>query len=269
MNRPSPSSNPGKSSKAQTTLILTAGGRGGSAKTTNLALIADRLSETGRRYGIIDCDLENAGTPSAFAHWFGGHAAQLDLRDVEACDALLRQACQSGAEFVLCDLPANSSGDLADWLENVATPDLIRALGLRLITLCSVNPTAGAAESAAHWMETLGERSSYLVALSRTGFERRPKAREVTFEAWFAWVADNPPQTPFHLIEVPHLHLPTMTTLLSMQMLPSNAIRDPQLDPITASRIQGWVKTVHAQLEQTGLFGSAPAQEEEDRPEAA
>ena len=101
--------------KPETTLILTAGGRGGSAKTTSLALIADWLVTKGRSFSVVDCDLENAGTPSAFGNWFGGKANQLDLRDPEACDALLRQSSQSGTEFVLCDLPANRSGDLIDW----------------------------------------------------------------------------------------------------------------------------------------------------------
>jgi hypothetical protein len=246
--------------KPETTLILTAGGRGGSAKTTSLALIADCLVTKGRSFSVVDCDLENAGTPSAFGNWFGGKANQLDLRDPEACDTLLRQSSQSGTEFVLCDLPANSSGDLIDWLETVATPELIQALGLRLITVCAVSPAAGAAESAAHWMATLGERSTYLVTLSRIGFERKPKATEVTFEAWFQWIKDNPPETPFQTVEIPHLHLPTMTALIAMQKLPSKVIKDPGLDLIVRGRIQSWVRPVHAQLEKTGLLG-APVKE--------
>jgi hypothetical protein len=253
MSKESTSTNPTKT-KPATTLILTAGGRGGSGKTTTLALIADHLEAQGRGCGIIDCDLENAGTPSAFGNWFGGKASQLDLRDVEACDTLLRQASQSGAEFCLADLPANSSGDLADWLENVATPDLIRSLGLRIVTVCAVNPTAGAAESASHWMSTLGERSRYLVALNRTQFERRPKPQESTFDAWFQWVVDNPPETAFETIDIPHLHAQTMTALISLQKLPGKAIKDPHLDIILRSRIEAWVKKVRAQLDSSGLF---------------
>lgn len=238
---------------------MTAGGRGGSAKTTDLALVADHLFATGRTCSIIDCDLENTGTPSSFANWFGSKANQLDLRDPEACDMLLRKTAQSGAEFCLCDLPANSSGDLVDWLETVATPELIESLGLRMVTICAINPTAGAAESAVHWMDALGERSAYLVMLSRTGFERRPKPREIAFESWFEWLKQSPQTLPFHTVEVPHLHLPTMTALLGMQKLPSKVIKDPSIDPIVRARIQSWVKPVHAQLEATGLF--SPSQQ--------
>jgi hypothetical protein len=217
-------------------------------------LIADYLSAKGQKFALIDCDTESAGTPASFSHWFGGKTNMLDLRDVADLDTLLRQSANSGVGYVLADLPANSGGDITDWLHTVATPKTIQSLGLRIIAVGAVNPSAGSGESVAQWMDTLGTRATYLVTLNRTQFERKPKPVEKTFAAWFNWIESQVKKPAFQTVEIPHLHEHTMLALTALAKLPCKAIKDPALDVILRFRLETWTERVHSQLDATGLF---------------
>lgn len=238
-----------------TTLVLVCGGRGGVGKTTSLMLIADYLSVKGQKFALIDCDTENAGTPASFSHWFNGKTNKLDLREVADLDTLLRQSAGAGVPYVLADLPANATGDIADWLENVATPKAIESLGLRIIAVGAVNPSVGSGDSVLQWMDTLGSRATYLVTLNRTQYERKVKPLENTFASWFS--SSKKAKSAYQTVEIPHLHEHTMLALTALAKLPSKAIKDRALDPILGFRIQGWIDRVHSQLDASGLFAES------------
>src|SRR5258707_1656386 len=106
----------------KTQLILTMGGRGGVGKTVALVAIADYLQAKGQKFFCTDCDTENGGKLTSFGHWFHGKAETLNLRNTSDCDKLLEGSGNSGVPFVLADLPANSSGDVARWWKEVVTP---------------------------------------------------------------------------------------------------------------------------------------------------
>ena len=74
------------STDIKTQLILTMGGRGGVGKTVALVAIADYLQTKGYKFFCTDCDTENAGKFSSFAHWFKDTAVRLNLRNVADCD---------------------------------------------------------------------------------------------------------------------------------------------------------------------------------------
>ena len=71
----------------------------------------------------------------------------------------------------LVDLPANATGDIATWLQDVATADLIEEMGLDILAIGVVTPQAGSARSVVQWITTLGDRASYLIALNRDEYE--------------------------------------------------------------------------------------------------
>src|SRR5690242_17678948 len=160
-----------------TTLILSVSDRGGPGKTTSLVLIADYLASRGRTFSPVECDLGNCASPAGFSHWFTQPVNRLDLRSIDDCDALLEQAAQSGLEFVLADLPANSSTDLLDWIEQSTSPAILKKMGLRLMAVCPVDESSGAPEGVTVWMAALAERAEYLIMLNRRSYDRKSKAR--------------------------------------------------------------------------------------------
>ena len=131
----------------KTNLIITCGGRGGVGKTLALLAIADYLHAKGHAFVPADCDTENRGKVSSFAYWFSGKALLFNLRNTEDCDRLLTGSADSGAPFVLADLPANASGDIAGWWKEVVTPDNLQELNLEISAIGVVTPQVGSTES--------------------------------------------------------------------------------------------------------------------------
>ena len=126
----------------QTTLIIPCTDDGGVGKTTNLVLISDYLKSKDQKLALFDCDTSNFGKPSCFSHWFGGKTNKLDLRDEGDLDSLLSQSAGSGAAWAIADLPANSSGDIVNWLKTVATPKAIeRSKGDVVVLIACENIT--------------------------------------------------------------------------------------------------------------------------------
>jgi hypothetical protein len=240
----------------KTTLVVSASDRGGDGKTTGMVLIANYLAETGRQFVPIDCDMGNCDTPAGFSNWFPKPVTRLDLRSVDDCDTLLQHSSESGLEFVLADLPANSSTDLVDWIEETASAHTLKRLGLRILAVCPVDQSSGAPESAAAWMTAFGERAEYLVMLNRKTFSRKSKARpgDDEFRAWNQWLERGGITAPFKTVKIGHLHEATMSALIDLHELPHKAVHNPEFDIVYSGRVQDWYKNVHDQLAETGLF---------------
>jgi hypothetical protein len=238
----------------QTTLVIPCTDDGGVGKTTDLVLIADYLKAKDQKLALFDCDISSAGKASSFAHWFGGQANHLDLRDEADLDSLLSRSAGCGVGWAIADLPANSSGDIADWLKTVATPKAIERLCLRIIAVGALNPTLGSCESVVQSMEMLGSRATYLIALNRTQYDRKIKSAETVFPLWFQWLKSYENKSVLHTIDVPHLQVRTIETLQAAGQLPSKTAKDPALDPVMRIRIENWLEEVHSQLDATGLF---------------
>jgi hypothetical protein len=232
-------------------LVITACGRGGVGKTTAGVALADYLSEKGYDITPFDCDTENAGKLSSFSQWFGGSAETFNLRNPDDCDRLLEAAANSEADYILCDLPANASGDIAEWWNQVVTPETLKELGLHIIGLGVVSPHPGSAESVHEWIDVLGSRVRYLVALNRLLFERVPGPANQVFSVWNALPVSGVALSSF---EIPHLHGPAMEAMIRSGKLPSDVIRDKGLHVMPRARVKQWRDTVHRNLDATGLF---------------
>lgn len=239
--------------KASTTLLIPGTGLGGAGKTMSLAVTANYLRDRGHKMALIDCDRENEGGLRSFSHWFGGKTNLLDLRDRDDCDRLLRQASSSGCPYVLCDFPANSRGDISDWLDDVATPDLLCDLGLKVIAIGAITPAPGSSAAVVSWMQMLGHRATYLITLSRTQFERKVKPVEVAFSEWFDWINASG-QKDIPIVEIPHLRDHLKLAILKLGKLPSLALKDTAIDLVDRSQIQKWIKRINAQLDASGMF---------------
>jgi hypothetical protein len=249
--------------KPKTTIIMTCGGKGGVGKTTVLVAVIDYLRSRGHASTAMDCDTENAKQVTCFAHWLGGKENLLNLRDATDRDRLLTDSAAAGVPYVLCDLPANATGDIATWLQDVATADLIAEMGLELLAVGVVTPAVGSARSVVQWINTLGDRASYLVALNRLEYEPVPRPAERVFAEWFEFALPmldgKVPPERIHTIDVPNMEAHGMQALVQLGKLPSKAIQDPTLHLLHKKRVKTWRDKIYAELDKTGLF--APAQQ--------
>ncbi len=243
----------------KTQLILTMGGKGGVGKTLALVAIADYLQSKNHKLVLLDCDTENAQQPTCFNHWLGGKAVTLNLRHPLDRDRLLSDSAGSGAQFVLADLPGNSTGDLAVWLQDVATLDLIQELGMSVIAVGAATPEAGSAGSVVKWITTLGDRATYLVILNRKETEVAPLPVQRTFAEWFdvavpMLVPGVIPKEKLYTVEMPNMEFHAMEALRKLGKLPSKALKAPELHALIKKRIKTWRDRIFPQLDSTGLF---------------
>jgi hypothetical protein len=243
----------------KTNLVLTMGGKGGEGKTSALVAITDFLQSKAYKLVLVDCDTENAAQPTCFNHWVGGKAVTLNLRHPLDRDRLLSDSASSGAQFVLADLPGNSTGDLSQWLQDVATLDIIQELGLNVIAVGAVTPATGSASSVAKWIATLGDRATYLVVLNRKDHEAAPKPLQEAFADWFDFavpklVPSVVPQNKLYSVELPNMEFHAMEALRKLGKLPAKALKDPQVHVLIKKRIRTWRERIFPQLEATGLF---------------
>lgn len=255
-----------QNNQSGTVVTITCGGRGGTGKTSVLVAIADYLESRGTKRALIDCDTENAGQPTCFSHWLDGKGNVLNLRNPDDRDRLLTDSAESGVPFVLVDLPANATGDISIWLQDVATAALIRDMGLTVIALGVVTPSPGSARSVVKWVENLGDRARYLVALNRIDYEMVPGPTEKVFAEWFevavpALVPAIVSADRIQTIEIPNMEAHGMAAMVNLGKLPSKALQTPTLHLLHKQRIKTWRDRIYAQLDATGLFSAKESKE--------
>lgn len=263
-------SNPGKQTVTKTKptatkIILTCGGKGGVGKTTILVAITDYLRSTGADLTTMDCDTENAQQVSCFSHWLSGKGNILNLRDATDRDRLLTDSAAAGVPYVLVDLPANATGDIATWLQDVATAELIAEMGLEILAVGVVTPHAGSARSVVQWISTLGDRASYLVALNRIEYEPVPRPARQAFAEWFdaalPLLEGKVSPDRIRTIEIPNMEAHGMLAMVTLGKLPSKAMEDPALQILHKSRVRTWRNQIYAELDRSGVFGAPAAKE--------
>jgi hypothetical protein len=243
----------------KTTLILAMGGKGGVGKTCSLIAITDYLNSKNYKPLPVDCDLENASQSTCFNHWLGGKAVTLNLRHPLDRDRLLCDSASSGAQFVVVDLPGNSTGDLSLWLQDVATLDLIQDLELSIIAVGTVTPEAGTSASVAKWITALRDRATYLVVLNRKEYEASPLPLRKAFSEWFELavpmlIPNVIPEEKLTTIEMPNMEFHAMESLRKLGKLPGKAINDSSVHKIIQKRIRTWRDRIFPQLDASGLF---------------
>jgi hypothetical protein len=248
-------------------LIILMGGKGGLGKTAVALQLTDWLQRRGYKLLLIDCDSENANQGGSFNHWLGGKALALNLRKGADRDRLLEEAAASGAQFIVADLPGNSSGDLSDWLQGVATRETIEMVGLDLIAVGCVTHEQESSESAVKWVHALGDRARYLIVLNRKALEVAPARLEERFADWFQVAL--PKLVPgvvsadrLKTVELGHMEDHAMDALKRIGKLPSKVIKDPKVPVLIRVRAQSWRDRFHEQLEATGWFALETASTE-------
>jgi len=229
------------------TLFCNGSDAGGCGKTICMVLIADWLKAIGIPRGYIDADPGNSGTARAFSHYLKGQdVRKLNVQDPEDLDAIFNLASQAGGP-VLCDLPANASGNMASWWAEIATPDMFESQNTNLVTIIPVTNAPGSVQNALDWLETVGNQGTFIIALNRMNYALAPKPVKVVFSDWFA-VA--PAEYDIKTIEIGHLDHFAMRVLVDAQCLPSLV----SADVLVEKRIKSWAANVHKQLDAAAIL---------------
>ena len=248
-----------KNETHRSTLIIPSSEKGGIGKTLTCVALANYLRDMGHKVACFDFDTGNQGDTGCLAHWCSGNANVLSLRNWEHRDRLLTDAVDSGADYIVADLPANSIADLGTWFDNVATAELISEIGLRLIAVPVITPESSTAKSAVKWISQLRDRATYLVALNRIDYEPEPTRSENLFKHWHGvgislLVPGIVSKDRIASFEIPFMEPHGMQAMTKLGKWPSIALASSELNLLHRSRVKTWTKKIAADLDATGLF---------------
>jgi len=228
-------------------LILTAGGKGGVGKTIAMTTLADYLTKTGIPYSSVDADMENDGKPGAFGNYMD--AERINLRSEKDCDRLLTMASQQAV--TLCDLPANASGDIMPWFNNVITPDVLELLNLEITCLGCIAPELGSFGSIFEWAEKLKDRVNFVLVLNRRTQQKTPETLEKTFPEVFATKSGTGLLKSLKpaLVDIEGLYAEALTCWGGSEQLPSAFAKDMEYPVLLRIRVEKWIGKIHPQWE--------------------
>ncbi len=228
------------------TLIITLGGKGGVGKTLALTTLADYLTSTGRAFVALDCDCENSGKASAFSSVVP-EAGRPNLRNIADCDRLLTTASEAESGLTLADFPANASGDFIDWFEQIADPETLSALDIRIVGIGVISPEAATFASVAEWAAKLQNRVSYVVVKNHRSAQRVPKSASELFPEYHATETGRKFRKSFspHEVELRGLFEGSMTAFLRASQLPSEIDGQSKIPILDRTRIRTWIKRTH------------------------
>ena len=225
------------------------GAKGGVGKTIIELLLANYFSSRGINFVAFDADGENRGKSSSFAHAYP-HAKDVNLKDVEALDSLLREASEN--DITLVDLPANASADFIGWFSQIASPETLDYLNLELIAIGVITPEQGTLSSVIEWAQKLQDSCSYWVVLNERVANPAGKAKEALFLEYYGTEIGRQFKQVAKPTEVhiPFLYPGTAAQLARAAMLPHEALEGKKIDFLNGCRLRDWVKKVEVQLEE-------------------
>lgn len=140
-------------------LVFTAGGKGGTGKTTVANAIADFYHDSNISSALYDADRENKG-PGAFASYHRDRCKHLNVRECTGLDEIVN-TLHGAASNVLCDLGAGSGKEIFEFVELMCSP--IQSLGGRITMVIPIVDNASSLSSLLEWASVLRERVDYVV----------------------------------------------------------------------------------------------------------
>ncbi len=209
--------------------------------------LADMLTEKGIVFSAFDCDQENAGKASSFAHFLPGIGGP-DIRSKADADKLLNCACEAEAPITLVDLPANSGGDFHSWFAQATR--VLEFMPLTIICVGVITPEPASAASVYEWAQKLKSRVSYVIVLNRKKEERVITPLEETFPEYFG-----PTGQEFRRvfrpveIEMPGLYDGSMVQWMKHPILPSQLQLNQRsnIPILDRARITYWAQVCRAE----------------------
>ena len=139
------------------TILFTAGAKGGSGKSTAARFVITYLREHGEDPLLLDLDDENKTLSRFFPE-----AIKVEIKKSSSQDILVEKVLSSDHSLVLADLKAGTGRDVLNWFADVPFDEL-HSLGVRFVCIGSITSSPDSAQSFLNWVTVLQNRVSCLV----------------------------------------------------------------------------------------------------------
>ena len=136
------------------TIIFTAGAKGGTGKSTAIRFLITCLLENGFNPSLLDLDDENHTLSRFFPE-----AQRVDIRKTSSHDVLVERTL-AGDSLIVADLKAGTGRDALDWWLDVPFEELP---DVRFICLAAITSSPDSVQSFLHWAAAIQDRASYVV----------------------------------------------------------------------------------------------------------
>ena len=136
------------------TIIFTAGAKGGTGKSTVARFVVTYLREHGLNPLLLDMDNESKTLSRFFPE-----AQRIEIMKTSSHDVLLERIL-SGSDLIVADLKAGTGRDVLNWWIDVPFDELS---GLRFICLAPITSSPDSIQSFFLWVEAIQNRATYVV----------------------------------------------------------------------------------------------------------
>jgi MinD-like ATPase involved in chromosome partitioning or flagellar assembly len=206
------------------TILFTAGAKGGSGKSTAARFLVTYLREQGADPLLLDLDDENRTLARFFPE-----ALAVAIKKKSSHDILVQTALTGQHPLILADLKAGTGREVLEWFLDVPFAEL-RQLDVRFVCIGSITSSPDSVQSFLNWVGELAGQVVYLVFKNLKDGEILPDydhTREaMEFRKQFH---------PVHVI-VPRLDEEYQTELERLDLTVSEMIDSDQLDQNLSAR---------------------------------
>jgi MinD-like ATPase involved in chromosome partitioning or flagellar assembly len=137
------------------TIIFTAGAKGGTGKSTATRFLITCLRERNLNPLILDLDDENRTTSRFFPE-----SVQIEIKKKSSHDVLVEKA-MNGDPLIIADLKAGTGREVLDWWLDVPFEELKSAVSF--VCVASITSSPDSVQSFLHWISALQNRVTYVV----------------------------------------------------------------------------------------------------------
>ena len=193
------------------TIIFTAGAKGGTGKSTAARFVITYLREHGLNPMLMDMDNESKTLSRFFPE-----ARQIEIMKSSSHDVLLENIV-SGNDLIVADLKAGTGRDILNWWLDVPFSELPN---VRFICLAAITSSPDSVQSFLNWVGALQNRVSYVVFKNQKDgemfYDYEGSTQAINFQRIFR---------PYHVL-IPHID-PEYVVELERQNLTVDEILDP------------------------------------------
>ena len=140
-------------------ILMTAGAKGGSGKSTTMISLADFFHVNNIPVSLVDADVENRHRGS-LANVFKD-TPKVDIRTRRGLDDFVERVLSDTVPLVLADLGAGSGRDTFSWFDEMHDP--LKDSGISFVAIGVVTGEAATVDTLFNWARTLKARVEYLV----------------------------------------------------------------------------------------------------------
>jgi hypothetical protein len=225
------------------TILFTAGAKGGTGKSTAARFLITYLREHGSNPLLLDLDDENRTLSRFFPE-----AVQIEIKKKSSHDVLIQKAL-NGDPLIVADLKAGTGREVLDWWLDVPFEEL-KPLGVAFVCIASITSSPDSVQSFLNWVSALQDQVRYVVFKNLKDGDYLPDYEEsdgaLGFRQRFA---------PHHVI-IPRLdeeystELERLDLTIADALTPENGDIGPLLGQLMVrARLRRFQKNIYDQLD--------------------